>query len=347
VNNSHRGPTNPRLVLTAAVALAATLPLFMGAGTRDATGVQPSSPRRQWYKGNTHTHTLNSDGDSAPDEVVRWYREHGYHFVVLTDHNYLTQVDALNGLVGGDGKFLVIRGEEVTDLAGNKPIHVNGLNVERLVEPQGGASVVETVQRNVNAVRDARGVPHVNHPNFSWAILPDELVQVRNYRLLEIFNGHPLVNNEGGGGSPGLEAVWDRILSSGQLVYGIAVDDAHVFKRPWDRGAARPGRGWVTVRARELSPSGVLEALERGDFYASTGVELRDYTVDERRMTIAIDERPTSKYRVLFVGRHGKLLSEATASPATYEFRGNEGYVRAKVLESNGDIAWTQPVIVR
>jgi hypothetical protein len=44
---------------------------------------QPPSPTR-WFKGNTHAHTLNSDGDSTPDDVVRWYREHGYQFLVLT-----------------------------------------------------------------------------------------------------------------------------------------------------------------------------------------------------------------------------------------------------------------------
>ena len=66
------------------------------------------------YKGNLHTHTLNSDGDSTPDEVVRWYREHGYDFLVLTDHNFVTEVDGLNAVQGAPGKFLVVRGEEVT-----------------------------------------------------------------------------------------------------------------------------------------------------------------------------------------------------------------------------------------
>lgn len=337
---------NPRVALAAAVAAAALLPSLSAAVWR-AEGAQPSaaSPARQWYKGNTHTHTLNSDGDSTPDEVVRWYRERGYHFLVLTDHNYLTQVDTLNALLGADGRFLVIRGEEVSDRFGDKPIHVNGLDVEHVVPPQGGTSVVDTIQRNVAAVRSARGVPHINHPNFSWAITADELKQVRDYRLFEIFNGHPQVNNLGGGGTPGLEEVWDNILSSGLLVYGIAVDDAHDFKRPWDRNAARPGQGWVTVRAEKLSADSVLAALERGDFYASTGVELRDYTVDDRRMTIAINERPPSKYRVLFLGRGGRILKEATASPATYDFAGGEGYVRAKVIDSNGLVAWTQPVM--
>src|SRR5688572_30655929 len=127
---------------------------------------QDVKPAKRWYKGNTHTHTLNSDGDSTPDEVVRWYREQGYHFLVLTDHNFLTSVDGLNAVHGAGEKFLVIKGEEVTDRFGEKPIHVNGLNLERLVPPQGGASVVEVVQRNVNAIRAASGVPHINHPNY-------------------------------------------------------------------------------------------------------------------------------------------------------------------------------------
>lgn len=300
--------------------------------------------QKRWYKGNTHTHTLNSDGDSTPDEVVRWYREHGYHFLVLTDHNFLTETESLNALMGADGQFLVIRGEEVSARFDRKPIHVNGLNVDTLVEPQTGSSVVETIQRNVDAVRGARGVPHVNHPNFEWAITPEELAQVRNYRLLEIFNGHPLVNNQGGGGRPGLEAVWDRLLSGGQLVYGIAVDDAHQFKRPWDRGAARPGQGWVMVHADKLAAGSLFDAMERGEFYASTGVELQDYAADDRRITIQLKPAGTTKYRVLFIGSGGRVLKEVVESPAVYEFAGGEGYVRAKVIDSNGNVAWTQPV---
>lgn len=38
------------------------------------------------------------------------------------------------------------------------------------------------------------------------------------------------------------------------------------------------------------------------------------------------------------------MLQEAIASPAQYLITGGEGYVRAKVLDSNGQIAWTQPV---
>src|SRR5262245_27795400 len=124
--------------------LMAILSCAVGVSAALATGFrqQPAAQLR-WYRGNTHTHTLNSDGDSTPDEVVRWYRENGYQFLVLTDHNFLTSVDGLNALHGADQKFLVVKGEEVTTQFENKPIHINGLSVDRLVQPLGGASVVE------------------------------------------------------------------------------------------------------------------------------------------------------------------------------------------------------------
>ena len=144
-----------------------------------------------WFKGNLHTHTLNSDGDSTPDDVVRWYREHGYNFVTITDHNYLTSVDGLNALHGADDKFVVIKGEEVTDRFGDKPIHVNGLDPASFIKPPGGGSVVAMVQNMIDAIRAARGVPSVNHPNYGWAISPDEFGQLQRTRLFEVFNGHP------------------------------------------------------------------------------------------------------------------------------------------------------------
>jgi hypothetical protein len=297
----------------------------------------------RWYKGNTHTHTLNSDGDSHPDDVVKWYRAHGYQFVVLTDHNVITSVDGLNALHGLDNRFLVIRGEEVTDRFESRPLHINGLNLSTLVAPQGGPSAVDVVQRNVDAIRAAGGVPHINHPSFGWALSADELARVRNTKLFEIFNGHPQVNNMGGGGVPSLEAMWDTILSRNVRIYGLAVDDAHHFKRHDDRTASRPGKGWIYVRADTLTPDALLEAMERGDFYSSTGVELNEISVSSTEMTVTVRETTWSRYRIQFIGRGGAVLQESLSSPATYRFRGDEGYVRARILESNGDMAWTQP----
>ena len=309
------------------------------------TFASAQQPRR-WYKGNTHTHTLNSDGDSTPDQVVRWYREHGYQFLVLTDHNFLTSVAGLNALHGADDRFLVIKGEEVTDTFAGKALHINGLDVSATVPPQGGTSVVDVLQRNVDAIRKVDGIPHINHPNFRWAVTADDLRRVHNNKLIEIYNGHPQTNNLGGGGVPGMEEAWDAILSEGILLYGIAVDDAHVFKDPGNPDVAGPGRGWVAVRAARLEARAILEAMERGDFYASTGVELSDYDATATTISIAVKPTPFSKYRIQFIGKGGRVLSERTDASATYEIKGDEGYVRARVLESNGRMAWAQPKVV-
>ena len=321
------------------------LAMTVAARTQPEPAGQQSPPQR-WFKGNTHTHTLNSDGDSTPDEVTRWYREHGYQFLVLTDHNYLTSVEGLNAVHGAADKFLVIAGEEVTSAAQTKPVHVNGLAVESLVVPPKAATIREALQQSVDGIRSAKGIPHVNHPNFGWALSADDLAQLERTRLFEVFNGHPQVNNNGGGGVPGLEEVWDRVLTSGRLMFGIAVDDAHHFKRPGDATASGPGRGWVSVRASRLEARAIVDALERGEFYASTGVELAAYDVTASGIALKVRTTTWSKYRVQFIGGGGQLLAEVADGSASYAFKGHEGYVRAKILESNGQVAWTQPVPV-
>jgi hypothetical protein len=129
-------------------------------------------------------------------------------------------------------------------------------------------------------------------------------------------------------------------------IYGMATDDAHVFKDPGNPLVSGPGRGWVMVRAASLEPRTLMQALERGEFYASTGVVLGDITASARELSVTVKVEGASKYRIQFVGAGGKLLREVAEPMATYSFKGDEGYVRAKVLESNGRIAWVQPVPV-
>ena len=47
-----------------------------------------SSWGKTWHKGNTHVHTkLCGHADSTPQAVASWYLDHGYHFVILAEHN--------------------------------------------------------------------------------------------------------------------------------------------------------------------------------------------------------------------------------------------------------------------
>lgn len=302
------------------------------------------TPQLRWFKGNTHTHTTNSDGDSPPVDVVEWYKKNGYDFLVITDHEHITPVDELNARFGDNGKFLVISGQEVTDRFDKKPYHVNGLGLGRVVMPQRGTSIVENLQKNIDAVRDAGAIPQINHPNFGWAITASDLIQVKRAALMEIHSGHPLVNTLGGGGVPSVEEMWDTLLTKGMVIYGVAVDDVHHMKRLGDPAAATPGHGWVVVRAADLSTGSILAALERGDFYASSGVELEEYEATKQELRIKIKTKSASKYRTQFIGTSGKILKESITAESSYRFTGKDTYVRVKVLESNGKMAWTQPV---
>ena len=304
------------------------------------TANQPAPLR--WYKGNLHTHTIHSDGDSTPHDVATWYKENRYQFLVLSDHNYLTEVTGLNELHAAKEKFLLIPGEEVTDSFDKKPVHVNGFQLSSLVSPTHGPSLAATIQGNVNAIRAAGGLPSLNHPNFHWAISSKILLWIENLNLFEVFNGHPTVNNRGGGGYESLEEMWDALLTAGRRIYGVAVDDAHHFK-VIGRQYSNPGRGWVVVRAPQLSPADITSALAGGNFYASTGVELNDVAITATEFRISIKQAAETLYRTRFIGDGGKLLGVAADNPAVYTFKGDEKYVRARVESSNGADAWVQP----
>jgi hypothetical protein len=368
----------PTAVLCASLAAAAA-----------TLGAQPTTPavaKPRWYKGQTHCHTLNSDGDSTADDVIKWYRQQRYHFLVLSDHDVLTPVAALNEIYGSASKvssdprvtsnpFLLIPGEEVTDkfspraAAGEtvtgrdvtqKEIHLTAINPKRAVVPQGGSSVADTLQRDVDAIRAASGFAIVNHPLLHWSMTAADLSALRGVKAFEVWNGGTHTNNYGGAGSPGTEALWDQVLSSGALLYGVAADDAHEFKDPsFPMALTIPGRAWIMVRATELTAEAIVAAMDRGDFYATTGLELSDYEVTPSAISIGIRLKTRFKYDVTFIGRGGRILKQvpvanvesasgaaARPAPVVYDIRGDEGYVRAKITDSNGYVAWTQPVLV-
>jgi len=298
----------------------------------------------RWYRGNTHAHTTNSDGDSSPEYVAQWYKDHGYAFLVLSDHNVFTDPATLSDLV--DDSFLLIPGEEVTSSFEEAQVHVNGLNLPHVVEARRAETLVATIQANVDAIREVEGVPHINHPNFRWSFGAEELAQIENDRLLEIWNGHPTVHNDGGGGAPSLEEIWDILLTGGKTIFGIAVDDAHHFQGEFNADRANPGRGWISVRSDTLEAVALMESLEAGHFYASTGVELTEIAVRPRTLELHIAEDGDFRYATKFIGSAGEVLLETEENPAVFQLTEDVGYVRARVRNSRSDYAWTQPVFV-
>lgn len=329
------------------VKLAALVVAFLPGALQAQASFELPERGAQWFKGNTHTHTTESDGDSPPEVVARWYKDHGYAFLVLSDHNAWTDPSKLAHLV--DSTFLLIPGEEVSSSWERRPIHVNGLNVPHLIEPQRDSTLVGTIQKNVDAVREVEGVPHINHPNFGWAIDAETLAKIERDKLIEIHNGHPLVHNHGGGGTPGMDEVWDYLLTRGKRIYGIAVDDAHHFQGEFSPDRANPGRGWVSVRANRLDARDLLGAMEAGNFYASTGVVLEDIVVEANRLTVRIQQDRSFRYTTTFIGDGGRVLAtEPGIEPSlTLPADTDLTYVRAKVVDSGGRAAWVQPQFIR
>jgi hypothetical protein len=322
-----------------------TILAFALASVAYAGAAQGPASILNWYRGNLHTHTINSDGDSSPWDLVAWYKRNGYQFLAITDHNTFT--DPADFDSNPNDNFLLLGAEEVTN---EKTVHVNAIGIGRVIPAQPGSTVTEILQASIDAIRAQGAVALINHPNFRWAFTANEMLPLKGPVLLEIASGHPTVNHGGDGLVPATEQMWDQLLSAGMRVFGVAVDDAHNFRQEFTVDRANPGRGWVVVRAPSLTREHIVAALNAGEFYASSGVELKNIVSTAAALSVEIQTaspiQAAKRYRVVFIGGNGRELATSQQNPAQYTFNGNEGYVRARIEDSGGLRAWTQPVFV-
>jgi len=388
--------------------------------------------RPNWYKGNLHAHSQWSDGDVYPEMVAKIYKDRGYNFLCISDHNRLSQgikwynvketyggekaFDKYLAQFGDDwverrdangvlsvrlkplnefrclfeetGKFLLIQAEEITD-----KVHLNAINLSEVIMPQGGGTLTEVLQNNIDAsLRQGKKTGQeplvmINHPTYQWALTAEDILPVNNASFLEIHNGYPGVPNYGDKLHASTERIWDILLAKrlslpqGEIIYGIASDDAHNYL-DFGPDKANPGRGWIMVRANYLTPESITKAMKAGSFYASSGVTLKDIAFDGKTLRIEIQAEPNVAYTTQFIGTlkgydpaskpvvdangveiHttriyssdiGRVLAEVKGAAATYSLTGNELYVRAKVISNKAkenpyaagdvEVAWIQPV---
>ncbi|MCX6554833.1 MAG: hypothetical protein NTZ12_07450, partial [Candidatus Aminicenantes bacterium] len=190
-------------------------------------------------------------------------------------------------------------------------------------------------------------IPQINHPNWKWSFALAEMQELRSVHLFELLNVNRDSNNFTSGGRPGTEELWDALLSQGLIFYGVASDDTHDYLGDFNTGRAYPGKGWVMVRVAALTADAVCRALENGDFYASTGVELADVQINDHEYRLAIKPFADTTYTTAFIGRDGRILKKEDGLTAVYTFGGDELYVRAKVFSSGGEMAFCQPVFIK
>lgn len=296
--------------------------------------------------------------------------------------------------LGEPGKFLMIQSEEVTDRFKNKPVHMNATNVHSLLTPLGGKSVYEVMQNNTNALisqRERTGqsmMIHLNHPNFQYGVTAEDLMKVVGENFFEVYNGHPGVNNKGNESYASTDRIWDIILTKRlaelklPVMYGLGTDDGHNYHKIPSR-ASEPGRGWVVILSKKLDPESLVDAMEAGRFYASSGVKLKSISYTDKGLQIEIDPEEGVEYTTEFIGtlkgypkqgtpvldqkgqpmyatkrysdKIGATLKTVKGPSAGYDFNGQEIYVRALVRSSKkhpnpaqiGEVerAWVQPAI--
>ncbi|MFT3769352.1 MAG: CehA/McbA family metallohydrolase [Minicystis sp.] len=351
-------PTRPASrrsrVLAAAILALATLAagcestVSYGPGARHIPRGQRGRFRDQldvttFQRGNVHTHTTESDGDHPPEAVAAWYRDHGYNFLVITDHNKFTDPRRYRGMESSG--FVMIPGEEVTlRMGGGAHVHINALCTRRRIGGKRFAEVEEALRWGVQRTIEAGGVALVSHPNFYWSFGAESLPAASGARMLEIWSGHPAVHPEGDWRHPSVESMWDTALSQGMDLAATAVDDMHNLAAETDPRHSGPGRGWIDVFARQASQGEICNALANGWFVASNGVRLSRLTVQGDALSVL----PMAPGGVVeFIGRGGQVLARHGVDPYgqrpnVYRLRGGEDYVRARVTAPSGARAWTQ-----
>ncbi|MCX5691740.1 MAG: hypothetical protein NTV94_18435 [Planctomycetota bacterium] len=277
------------------------------------------------------------------------------------------------------GRFIMIPAEEITAEAANKrAIHINATNLIDLIKPQQGATVAEVIARTTTiakeqAQRTGREIlVHVNHPNYKWGVTAEDLAAIINDRFFEVWNGVDNDNDPGNDVYPSTDQIWDiantlRIAAfRAEPLLGLATDDSHDYHQ--DTIRAMPGRGWVMVRASHLTPESLIRAMRRGDFYASSGVELESVTFDAQTRQLSLKIKPCKdeKFVTRFVGTRkganmvgtprrasdgsivettldytvpgkpviGETLATVDGQAPSYTLKGDELYVRAIVTSS-------------
>lgn len=324
------------LTLSSAACRAARPPADTGPGRdlQPAWAAQPCS----WFRGNTHTHTSNSDGRDTPGAVAARYRELGYDFLVITDHGAVTPVAGVNSQHGEDGRFLVIPGQELATSLG-APVHVIGMNMNGNARMPRRRDRRAAIEDGVDEVGRRGGLAILAHPTYKSAIDGGTIASASRLSFVEIYNG--LTSSTRNGVSAD-EEIWDAALAGGRIIYGVASDDAHNLNA---RGAGSPGRAWVMVHAPSLDAASIVQSMRAGAFYATTGVKLRDLSAEGPRLSVRVDTgEPVA---IEFVGQGGRVLGQVSGTEASYELKDEDTYVRARVTDRAGRRAWTQPLSAR
>jgi hypothetical protein len=293
-----------------------------------------------WLRCALHAHTTNSEGELAPEMLVRHYEWAGYDVLAITDHWVRTEERSTK-------KLLVIPSTELNAWCGGPEhdAHVLALGVQ--ADPEIPESEFAQLQEVVDWILANGGVPYIAHTY--WSGLRTDLWESCEGLLgLEVWNSG--CELEVGRGDSSLH--WDEALERGRLWYALATDDSH--HPGYDSGFA-----WTWVRAAEKSQDAVLEALRTGSFYGSTGPSIHGVEVTDGDVVVRCSP---AQAVTLYSGRArgsranaGRLgypngaqvlerNDDGLITSVRLERPWRQPYGRVEVLDADGRRAWTNPL---
>jgi len=282
----------------------------------------------RWIKGDTHMHTVHSDGDSPMHEMVKACSELGYDYLVSTEHNTLT----MNPLLPTDMGMLMIPGVELTTYHGHA--HLLGLN-----EPFSDfrCNNKKDILDKFSQTKAQGGFVGINHPNASdcegctwdWGFdLPHDWIEVWN-SLWSFMNQRTL-------------DYWQSELCKGKRIPVIAGSDNH--RLLYYKTMPLP----VThVFVDSLDHKAVLEGFTKGNVFISiingpvidmrTENNVLGEVTTDKKIHIDISElKPMDKIRI--VSNKGVESEFVFDSKKKFELefnRTNQSFVRTEVSRHN------------
>lgn len=298
-----------------------------------------SAPGTFW-RGNLHTHSDLSDGALPPAEVCRRYQTEGYDFIALTDH-FVGAFDypiADTVPFRNDG-FTTILGAELHSgaMENGELWHILAVGLPPDFAPTHSPAFVpvpdqESGPEVAARARAAGAFVAIAHPQWSGMTMADAR-SITAAHAVEIYNHGCAVECDRADGA----FYADLLMSEGRDVTLIATDDAHFH-------AADHFGGWVMVKATANEPDLLLEALKRGDFYASQGPELRNVQVLEDRIVVTC-----SAVATVVVQGHGSVSPAVHGASMTHaeiprERLRNSPWIRVTVIDAAGRRAWSNPI---
>lgn len=284
----------------------------------------------KWYKGNTHIHSTRSDGGKSVEELQRMYRQAGYDFIAITDHGKSYRSESCPS----DSGFLTLGGIEVDGTPlGGRYCHVVAIGACIDILPAG------TFEQTMHDLAKQKAMVILAHPYWCGNDIGD--VQRFPFDAIEIYN-HVCDWLNGKGSSLML---WDQVLASGDSVFGIAADDAHIVPR-------HPGwnGGWVMVQANALTAEAIVDSLKAGRFYATCGPSF--HSIDFDGDTITCTTSPIQQARLVGAGYLGeRIWREDGTVMESFSFKvsdnprlASSAYLRVEIEDADHRRAWTNPL---